>query len=294
MFSCKICGSIQSESAYHGPIRVGRFGTLSAEAQDIYRCAGCQAMNLDIELAAGYYTSEEYRKEVDGSGDTDHYFKLHDGEQLRHLSITGTQDFRGKVIADIGCGAGSFLDFVKGTAQTCVAVEPLQGFQQSLKSRGYHVFPYAAEAAREFKSKVDLATSFSVVEHIEDPLTFLKDIGNLLRSGGQVILSTPNRDDVLMKMLPEVYPSFFYRKAHLWYFDEASLKRLAELAGFKHIEIIFRQRFGLGNFINWIREKVPKGDGSFDFISPTLNEIWKQELESKKVCDYLFLKAIAP
>lgn len=39
----------------------------------------------------------------------------------------------------------------------------------------------------------DYAVSFQVIEHIEDDLTFLKEIYRVLKPGGQLILTTPNR-----------------------------------------------------------------------------------------------------
>ncbi|MEX1169639.1 MAG: methyltransferase domain-containing protein [Chloroflexota bacterium] len=38
----------------------------------------------------------------------------------------------------------------------------------------------------------DLVTSFQVLEHVPDPLTFLRELARVLRPGGTVILATPN------------------------------------------------------------------------------------------------------
>jgi SAM-dependent methyltransferase len=235
-----------------------------------------------------YYKSKEYREEVDESADPEAYFRLHDGEQAVNLSMIGSGSFRGKVIADVGCGGGSFLDGVRGYAAKAVAIEPSEAFRASLVLRGYPCYAYATDAARDFKAKMDLVTSFSVIEHVEDPLTFMKDIRALLAPGGRAFISTPNAKDALLEALPEDYPRFFYRKAHLWYFEAESLRCLAERAGFASVKVIPHHRFGLSNFIRWSRERAPKGHAGFDFVTPQMDAAWKAGLEASFRCDYLY------
>ena len=60
----------------------------------------------------------------------------------------------------------------------------------------------------------DYAVSFQVIEHIEDDVTFLKEIYRVLKPGGQLILTTPNRNTSLtlanpryQRFLPK-FPAF--------------------------------------------------------------------------------------
>lgn len=273
---------------------MGRFGNLSDDDKRVVRCGGCGAAWLEgvADDLAGFYETNAYREEVDGSADTEKYFALHDVEQIRNLSVVGTGSLRGRTIADVGCGAGSFLDSVRGVAGECVAVEPSAAFRETLVARGYATYPYAAEAAREKAGSVDLAVSFSVIEHIEDPLVFLRDIRNLLRKGGTLVVSTPNTDDVLLEALPDSYPAFYFRKAHIWYFNHASLAGLLEAAGFGDVEIVPHQRFGLSNFLGWLKEKRPTGNASRGYVTPAMDAAWRSELERTMRCDYLFATAV--
>ena len=286
---CKICGSSDIVTVYEGLIRVGKFGNLSDKKVPVYECRSCSAKWLQslIKDKVEYYESEAYRKEVDEGFDVQSYFKLHDGEQLKHFNMTGTAIFRNKIVADIGCGAGSFLDYVKSACETAIAIEPASLYRASLAQRGYRVYPYAADALVDYKDKVDVAVSYSVLEHIEDPLSFLRDIHALLAPGGSLIVSTPNADDVLLEVIPEVYSPFYYRKAHLWYFNAAALKNLLETAGFQDNTVTHFHRFGLGNFLTWIRDRQPKGDSRLACISDTMNAVWRSELERTGQSDYL-------
>lgn len=288
--SCKICGSSDFTVEYEGPIRAGKFGNLTDKNVQVLKCRLCQSKWLTniIEDQADFYESETYRKEVDGACGVQDYFRMHDGEQLKNFIVAGTSIFRNKIVADIGCGAGSFLDYVKNVCKKTIAIEPSSLYRMSLAERGYSVYPYTVDALVDYKGTVELAVSCSVIEHIEDPLNFLKEIYSLLSSDGKLIISTPNADDLLLDVIPEVYKPFFYRKAHLWYFNRESLKYLLTKAGFKEINITPFHRFGFGNFLSWVRDKAPKGDTRFDYISGTIDSVWKSELERTYRCDYLY------
>ncbi len=290
MENCKICGSNKFDVLYEGPIRTGRFGNISQTQYSIKRCLSCSVIFLPniIEDHNLYYESQSYREEVDGIISDVEYFLLHDGEQTRHLGITGTSIFRNKIVTDIGCGAGSFLDIIKGYAKETIGVEPSTIYRNSLQKRGYLSYPYVQDALVEKENRVEVAVSFSVLEHVEDPLTFLKEIYKLLSPGGKLILSTPNADDILLSALPEVYPQFFYRKAHLWYFNQNSLLKILKFSGFSGIKIIPHHRFGLSNFVLWLRNKSPSGNMRLEYITETLENIWKSELERTSRCDYLY------
>ena len=293
---CLICEGHEFTEFYAGPIRLGRFGHQSSEDHSVLGCARCGAGKLRTENRdlAHYYESEAYRTEVDGNADAASYFKTHDVDQLRHLGITGTGDLRGKTIADIGAGAGSFLDAVSGFAAEAIAVEPSRVFREQLESRNYRVFPYAENALDSFRGMVDLAVSFSVVEHVENPLTFLKSIHALLKTGsGRLIVSTPNAEDFLLDALPQTYRPFYYRRAHIWYFDARALQGLLERAGFRSVRLIPHQRFGLGNFVSWLRDRAPKGQIAHEYITAAMDAVWRAELERTGKSDYLFATATA-
>lgn len=293
MEPCKICGGSKVTTIYNGPIRIGRYGQFSETPERIVHCNCCKSKWRVSKLAnaADYYEGEEYRKEVDITSDAEDFYALHDGEQAARLSIVGASYFRNRVVADIGSGAGSFLDVIKGVAREAVAVEPSDTFRKILKEKGYRTYSYAKNASADFNGRVDIAVTFSVIEHVEDPVLFLNEINSLLRDSGSLVLSTPNSDDILLDAIPDIYPSFYFRKAHLWYFNPVSLRIMLEKAGFEDIEIIPHQRFGLGNFINWTKDRKPGGDCKYDFVTTTMDACWKAELERTFRCDYLYCRA---
>ncbi len=282
---CRICQGADWEELYRGLIRQGRFGNSTSTDRLVYRCKVCDSGWL--EGTPVDYESDAYRESVDEGAGVADFHRAHDGEQAEKLALLGTNQLRGHCIMDIGCGAGSFLDLMRGMAGATVAVEPMRAYHATLQAHGHAVFPYTSEVSREWQGKVDLATCFSVIEHLEDPVRVLAEIRGLLAPGGRLLVSTPNRHDWLLELLPVDYPKFFYRVVHRWYFSAESLRRLGAAAGFARVEPFFHHRFDLGNFLLWLRDRRPSGRGKVP-AEPVLDASFRASLCASGRSDYLY------
>jgi 2-polyprenyl-3-methyl-5-hydroxy-6-metoxy-1,4-benzoquinol methylase len=251
----------------------------------VWKCEECQVGFLDVKPLE--YESRDYREMVDGSGSADDYYGVHDKEQAVKLSIMGTNELRGKVIADIGCGAGSFLDLVGNYARETLAVEPCLEYHQELKRKGHTVYSYTSDALEDHRDSVDIAVSFAVIEHVSDPILFLQEIKKLLKPKGFLLLSTPNYDDWLIDFLPGVYDRFFFRQAHIWYFNGQALETLGKYAGFASVELCYEHRFDLSNGLLWIRDGRPTGNAKEPILS-CIDGQFKKALEDQGRSDFIY------
>lgn len=291
MNSCHICGACEVEIEYDGIIRDGGLGRYTKSPIKMYRCRHCDAIwhepILDMER---YYESAEYRESLEGTTQEQDFYRLHDKENLDKFLYTGTAIFRNSVVADIGCGCGGFLDFVSGAASRIIAVEPSEYYRQIMSRKGFSVYPYAKDAIAENGGTVDVITSFDVIEHVNDPIEFMKDYYALLRGGGMGIVGTPTDAPVMRELLGEIYErTQLFSTQHMWVLGEKNLRIIAEKAGFKDIQVKYYQRYGIDNFIGWMREKKPNSSIISGNISDTLNSVWKRELESKGMADYIVM-----
>ena len=80
------------------------------------------------------------------------------------------------------------------------------------------------EFAEENAGRYDAIILTEVIEHIEDPLKFTKVLSLLLKEGGGIIMTTPNKS---------FYPLFTNWETdlppvHCWWFSENSLEYVAE------------------------------------------------------------------
>lgn len=182
---CKLCGSSRLNQMYEGIIRDGGLGRYTEEPIKIWKCNDCDVIwHNGVNDLENYYESEEYRNALEGSSDLELFYKLHDKETLDKFQYTGTELFRQKTIADVGCGAGAFLDFLKGVAKEIVAIEPLAAYRHVMDEKGYHTYAYVEGAIKEWRNRVNVVTSFDVIEHVDNPQEFLSNIYDLLMAGG--------------------------------------------------------------------------------------------------------------
>jgi 2-polyprenyl-3-methyl-5-hydroxy-6-metoxy-1,4-benzoquinol methylase len=285
---CSLCGSLTWQVLYQGPIRHGTFG-VSVDAT-VFRCDGCGVGFLpsSVGLTPDYYAGREYRETVGEGTDAEAYFKLHDVEQLDRYPLMNRVPLRDRVVAEVGCAGGSFLDGVRGLASRTIAIEPAVAYHESLQRRGHATFPDLSAAGQAWKGKVDVAVCFSVIEHVADPVAFLRQIRDLMAPGGRLLLSTPNGRDILLEAGGDPYRAFFYRSVHSYYFDAASLQKAGSAAGFAGFEPTYIHRFNFGNFTGWLGQHKPTGNRSASVLGTRFDRIWKAELEESGRADYLY------
>jgi 2-polyprenyl-3-methyl-5-hydroxy-6-metoxy-1,4-benzoquinol methylase len=291
---CQVCGAGEWESIFTGAIRDGVFG--STRVAEVRRCSFCGVDRLAESACLGMrdYESLEYRDRLAQSHQIDKHRKEHDELARFTLEALWPLSLRGRTVADVGCGGGVLLDHIAGVAQTLVAIEPNMVFAEDLRARGYRWYSTATDAVTEIGGMADVVFSTQVIEHVDDPFVFLKDIHRLLKPGGIAIVSTPNREDILMELLPDTFPSFFYRTQHRWSFNAQSLSMCATRAGLRCREVRNIHRYGLSNTLYWLKEASPSGRKIFPPIDDKMDKLWQCWLESVGKADNLFLIAERP
>lgn len=98
----------------------------------------------------------------------------------------------GKVL-EIGCGEGYGISLLAPKCSSYVGVDK---FPTTIANKPDHVSilqmsvpPLSGIAA----NSMDFVVSFQVIEHIENDTAFLEEIFRVLKPGGQLIMTTPNR-----------------------------------------------------------------------------------------------------
>lgn len=287
--ACEVCGAERWTVRYEGVIRDGVPGQVRDGAA-VARCGGCGVDRLDEAscLDDSMYETAAYRDKLREAATAEGHYAVVDQLQVFTQRVLWPASLRGKTVMDVGAAGGSWLDHVRGVARRGVAIEPAEAYHASLRERGYEVFPYADQALAAWQRKVDLAVSIQVIEHVRNPREFLASIRPLLAPGGKLVVSTPNRDDILMELLPD-FRGHFYRVVHRWYFDAMSLTACAALAGFEVSSTHFIHRFGMANALGWLRDKRPAGRARMPVITPLADDLWRAYLEQGGRADCLYM-----
>jgi SAM-dependent methyltransferase len=113
----------------------------------------------------------------------------------------------GKSILDIGCYDGSFLMLLDDTWDR-QGVEINSGASQEAQRKGIRIIAKNIDELWnnvEYEGKFDAVTALDVIEHMFDPLLFLKKALFVTKRGGCVLVSTGNTSSLSWRMMGARY-----------------------------------------------------------------------------------------
>lgn len=227
----------------------------------IVQCTSCgliiQDLGWDAERLKQYY-EEEYQNTnslVSGKSQTplEHFAD-------RLLTLPPILDMLapllrpGQDILELGCGCGALLHRLGSAAGRRVGLEMHSPFVDFIRrDLGLEAHTEGLDVLG-FNSAFDLAICIDSLDHMPDPLDQLRALWRALRPGGTLYLEVPNEADALGLHLPEparqAYKTFFWHRAHLFYFSRLTISAMLEAAGFQ-VEISCRHNYSLKNHLNW-------------------------------------------
>jgi SAM-dependent methyltransferase len=135
-------------------------------------------------------------------------------------------------LLEIGCGNGAFLeemlrhglDAFRGVEPSVEAVEHApEGVRPAIVNRFFHPGMFVP-------GTFDIVCAFHVLDHLREPVEFLKECFRIVDKEGIVILVCHNVDAFVNKVLGEYSPVFDVE--HVFLFNPATLRSLAESCGF--------------------------------------------------------------
>lgn len=265
----------------------------------MYRCAGCETHFLyprpQSEQLQDYYDGK-FREEV-------HTQRYYDYETLKEVFTRFMPEAKQRVervkkdlsaqdeVLEIGCSVGYFLDAIADDVKSVCGTEWDKKAQQYIKDCARHTNIQVSDNSEDFGKRFDKIFMFHVLEHIEEPVSFLTDLKSLLKPGGCIYIEVPNVDDILVKTYQcDEFKNFYYKKAHLYNFNEKGLQYIFRQAGYQS-EIDFVQRYDLSNHLYWLGKGAPGGKGVYaKVLGSAVNEEYVKALQAQKQTDTLFAK----
>lgn len=156
----------------------------------------------------------------------------------RLAAICAAQGHAVERLVDVGAGYGIFLDEWRRSfpATRCIAVEPSANLAAECRRKGFEVVEGIAENVEGYDDSADLVACFEVLEHVYDPLEFVRTLARLARPGGLVFVSTLGVDGFDIQMLWERSNAIF-PPHHINFLSVAGFRRLFERAGLVDIDV---------------------------------------------------------
>lgn len=150
----------------------------------------------------------------------------------------------GQRVLDVGCGEGAFAAELAGAGAEVVGLDVAEEPLRRARARhpGLDLRLLAGEGRWDLPdSSFDLVWAGEVIEHVLDTAGWLSELRRVLRSGGELVLSTPTlgRRELLRAALSgRAFAERFDPLAdHLRFYSDPTLRRLLEEFGFQEIEI---------------------------------------------------------
>lgn len=229
--TCNICGSAEYTSLYKDelgdaiPKMDYNFSVDTQKTCQIVKCDSCGFVYVNpMPDLSGYYKNT-----------VDEIYLNSKKQRLRTAEISVQEILRFKEsgnLLEIGCSTGHFLD----VASKHFKVEGIElsewAYKEALKRHKVYNMPLSE---LNLQKKFDVITLFEVIEHVTDPSKELDLIFDLLKPGGLLVISTPDIDGWLPRLMGKKWWQFM--GMHLCYFSKATCKLLLEKKGFKILKI---------------------------------------------------------
>lgn len=150
----------------------------------------------------------------------------------------------GMRVLDVGCGEGRFAAALAQVGAHVVGIdvaeEPLRRARE--RHPGLELRRVGEDEAWPFgESSFDLVWAGEVIEHVADTAAWLSELRRVLRSGGSLLLSTPETGRLELLLAALCGPAFARRfdplGDHLRFYSRATLTRLIEDFGFHDVRV---------------------------------------------------------
>ena len=199
-------------------------------------CMNCglvyQSPRMSDEELATFY-EEEYRQIYQGtSGPTPKDLFVQQGRASASLDFVVQHLGKPQRLLDIGSSSGVFLDAMREHfGCMVVGIEPGKTYREYAQKQGMEIYASLDELKIGDESKFDLISMMHVLEHIPDPVAYLRMLRDkILHDKGYLLIEVPN-----------LFAHDCFEIAHMTSFSAHTLKEVLKQAGF---EVVAMKKHG--------------------------------------------------
>lgn len=152
--------------------------------------------------------------------------------------VAGFEQYRrtGRLL-DVGFGSGISLEIACAAGWAVSGIEVSAPAIEQARSKGFDVVHARLEDAGLPSGAYDVVMAAEVIEHVEDPLSLLREMTRLVRPGGLVWLTTPNGNGISMRLLRLDW-SVVSPPEHLQLFTRVGVEALLAASGLRTERIV--------------------------------------------------------
>lgn len=190
---------------------------------NIIQCASCGLVQLDGEYYVPYYKDVIRSSSVSDS--------MMDFRKKQFSIFADKYNCRDKTYVEFGCGGGEYLRIMQSVIKDSFGIENNPKAVLNCRSQGMTIQEGYVEDIK-LQKKANIFGCFNFLEHIPQPVEFLKKVRNLISNDAVGLVEVPN-----FEMMAADGVSTDFSSEHLSYFTEATLQTTLTLAGFDVLSI---------------------------------------------------------
>ncbi|HEY2720759.1 MAG TPA: class I SAM-dependent methyltransferase [Chitinophagaceae bacterium] len=271
---CPICNSSSI-----APVLSVKDYTVSAKEFSIWQCNDCSLrFTQDIptsDVIGEYYKSENYISHTNTSkGLINRLYHVIRKRTLRNkrrmvTEITGLK--QGQLL-DVGSGTGTFVHEMNQNGWLVTGLEPDQGARQvardSFKCELKDIDALFSLPADSF----DAITLWHVLEHVHDLQRYVRQLKQLLKKEGKLIIAVPNYTSFDAFVYKECWAAYDVPR-HLYHFSPLSMQRLMKENGMRITELkpMWFDSFYVCLLSSQYKHTQVPGEGKTNWIGATWN-----------------------
>ena len=161
-------------------------------------------------------------------------------------------------VVDIGCGLGELLEQIDPRHER-IGLDPSEkAVEMAAQRSGATTIRGVLEPGRFQPASCDVIVAHHVIEHVDDPVSFVRLAHEALRPGGLFVVGTPNFASAAARIFGERF-RLLHDPTHVSLFTDDSLMRLLRDSGFRIASVeypFFGTRFATQEA--WERMQAPE------------------------------------
>lgn len=208
-------------------------------SRPIFQCTACDLVYADPRHAAALndYSEDYYRDGVYAD-----YLADRDAIQRNAPRVLGELEriVEGRKLLDVGCATGFFLDAARTRGWDVRGLEASRyASEYAQRELGLQVETASIVSPPAGLPRFDVITLWDTIEHLDRPDIALANIRQLLEPSGILVFSTGDYNSLLRQLTGKRW-RLFADPTHNFFFDEPTLRRMLERAGFEVLRVTRR------------------------------------------------------
>ena len=201
-------------------------------------CAACGTHRVLPKALPNQNAAETLYNEYEGPDVCDADRDRVGNKMLGRLAATEITFAKGKRVLDVGCGSGVLVERIGqqfGCACQGIDVDRRR-IEKARALSKFASFECGLFDSASVKEPYDVLISSAVIEHVTDPVDFLRQLRMALAEGGSLFLLTPNASSLNYRLLRSWWRELLSIGEHIYLFTPESLEQCAKKAGFELVK----------------------------------------------------------